>query len=410
MRCRNSTGAGCVLRFLSRSDIVTWPHGPYESDDWRSTRGRDKQRRAGATFWLGHIRRASGPAIINRRRLAKVPGASMGLSVNRSDKKDQIMPEQFAVELKGITKRYSGHTAVKDLDLRVPTGSVYGLLGPNGAGKTTTLRMIMNIIGPDAGEVSLLGQGGSGRDLSRRIGYLPEERGLYKKMKVLDLLVFLAQIKGVDRSQARRGSIAWLERLGLSDWMEKKIDDLSKGMQQKVQFISTMLHNPELVVLDEPFAGLDPVNTQVIKDIVVDLSERGTTTLFSTHIMEQAEKLCDSVCIIARGTKVVDGSLAEVKKGHRGRHVIVAVESGMDSFRRILDQPSTVAQADTYGQYAELELAEGADPQRLLKDLVEAGARVTRFEIAEPTLNKIFIDLVGSEAATSPAQEHVANA
>jgi len=320
------------------------------------------------------------------------------------------MPEQFAVELKGITKRYSGHTAVKDLDLRVPTGSVYGLLGPNGAGKTTTLRMIMNIIGPDAGEVSLLGQGGSGRDLSRRIGYLPEERGLYKKMKVLDLLVFLAQIKGVDRSQARRGSIAWLERLGLSDWMEKKIDDLSKGMQQKVQFISTMLHNPELVVLDEPFAGLDPVNTQVIKDIVVDLSERGTTTLFSTHIMEQAEKLCDSVCIIARGTKVVDGSLAEVKKGHRGRHVIVAVESGMDSFRRILDQPSTVAQADTYGQYAELELAEGADPQRLLKDLVEAGARVTRFEIAEPTLNKIFIDLVGSEAATSPAQEHVANA
>jgi len=320
------------------------------------------------------------------------------------------MSDQFAVELKGITKRYSGHTAVKDLDLGVPKGSVYGLLGPNGAGKTTTIRMIMNIIGPDAGEVRVLGHDRSGRDLSHRVGYLPEERGLYKKMKVLDLLVFLAQIKGVDHSQARRGSVEWLERLGLSDWVEKKIDDLSKGMQQKVQFISTMLHNPELVILDEPFAGLDPVNTQVMKDIVVDLSKRGTTTLFSTHIMEQAEKLCDSVCIIARGTKVVDGPLAEVKKGHRGRHVIVAVESGMDSVRSLLDERSLIAKADAYGQYAELELAEGADPQMLLKNLVQAGARVTRFEIAEPTLNKIFIDLVGPEAAAAPAKEDFANA
>ncbi len=320
------------------------------------------------------------------------------------------MSYQFAVELQGITKRYSGHTAVKELDLRVPRGSVYGLLGPNGAGKTTTIRMIMNIIGPDAGEVRLLGHDRSGRDLSHRIGYLPEERGLYKKMKVVDLLVFLAQIKGVDRGQARRGSVEWLERLGLRDWAEKKIDHLSKGMQQKVQFISTMLHKPELVILDEPFAGLDPVNTQVMKDIVVDLSERGTTTLFSTHIMEQAEKLCDSVCIIARGTKVVDGPLGEIKKGHRGRHVVVVAESGMDSVRRLLEERSLIAGADTYGQYAELELAEGADPQILLQNLVQAGVRVTRFEVAEPTLNKIFIDLVGREAATAPAKENFANA
>lgn len=268
----------------------------------------------------------------------------------------------------------------------------------------------MNIIGPDAGEVRLLGHDRSGRDLSHRIGYLPEERGLYKKMKVVDLLVFLAQIKGVDRGQARRGSVEWLERLGLRDWAEKKIDHLSKGMQQKVQFISTMLHKPELVILDEPFAGLDPVNTQVMKDIVVDLSERGTTTLFSTHIMEQAEKLCDSVCIIARGTKVVDGPLGEIKKGHRGRHVVVVAESGMDSVRRLLEERSLIAGADTYGQYAELELAEGADPQILLQNLVQAGVRVTRFEVAEPTLNKIFIDLVGREAATAPAKENFANA
>ena len=317
------------------------------------------------------------------------------------------MADQLAVELEGVTKRFAGHTAVRDLDLRVPTGSVYGLLGPNGAGKTTTIRMMMAIIAPDAGRVKLFGQAKRGRELSQRIGYLPEERGLYRKMKVIDLLVFLAQIKGVDGRSARKGAVEWLELLGLGDWVEKKIDDLSKGMQQKVQFISTLQHEPDLVILDEPFAGLDPVNTQVMKNVIVQLTRRGTTTLFSTHIMEQAEKLCDSVCIIARGDKVVDGPLREVKQKHGGDHVIVAVERGLKSVANILDDRSLVSKSDNYGQYAELELVEGADAQKLLHGLMSAGATVTRFEIAEPTLNKIFIDLVGPEAATARAEEVV---
>lgn len=293
---------------------------------------------------------------------------------------------------------------MRELTLNVPRGAVYGLLGPNGAGKTTTLRMIMSIILPDEGRIVLFGESGSGQDLSQRIGYLPEERGLYRKMKVLDLLVFLAEIKGVDRRVARRSGRDWLERLGLADWTEKKIDDLSKGMQQKVQFIATVLHRPELVILDEPFAGLDPVNTQVIKDIVVELSKSGTTILFSTHIMQQAEKLCDAVCIIARGQKVLDGGLAEVKRTHGGRHVVIALEPG-GSVDRVLRDRTLVLQANDYGNYAEVELVDGVDPQRLLHGLIEAGARLTRFEVAEPSLEKIFIDKVGVEAATARAVE-----
>jgi ABC-2 type transport system ATP-binding protein len=320
------------------------------------------------------------------------------------------MSDQLAVELRGVTKRFAGHTAVRDLDLMIPAGSVYGLLGPNGAGKTTTIRMIMAIIAPDVGSVRLFGQAKRGRELSQRIGYLPEERGLYRKMKVIDLLVFMAQIKGVGGRRAKKSAVEWLELLGLSDWVEKKVDDLSKGMQQKVQFISTLQHEPDLVILDEPFAGLDPVNTQVMKDVIVELTRRGTTTLFSTHIMEQAEKLCDSICIIARGAKVVDGSLREVKRKHGGSHVVVAVEQGVESVAGILDDRSLVSKTDNYGQYAELELVDGADAQRLLHGLVSSGATVTRFEIAEPTLNKIFIDLVGPDAATPRAEEVPNNA
>ena len=210
-----------------------------------------------------------------------------------------------------IVKRFAGHTAVDGLTLTVPKGVIYGLLGPNGAGKTTTIRMIMNIYVPDSGSVRLFGEDGTGRDHSARIGYLPEERGLYPKMRVLDVLVFLAEMRGVSRRVARARAGEWLERLGLSDWRAQKVNALSKGMQQKVQFISTVLHDPDLLVMDEAFAGLDPVNSQVLKDTVLDLRGRGKTILLSTHIMEQAEKLCDSVCIIARGRKLVDGTLAD---------------------------------------------------------------------------------------------------
>jgi ABC-2 type transport system ATP-binding protein len=309
-----------------------------------------------------------------------------------------------------VTKRFSGHTAVDALSLTVPAGVIYGLLGPNGAGKSTTIRMIMGIYVPDDGSVSVFG-GSGGLEQSERIGYLPEERGLYPKMRVLDVLLFLAEMKGMDRRAARPKALAWLERLGLLDWQLRKVNELSKGMQQKVQFISTVLHDPDLLVMDEAFSGLDPVNAQVLKETVLDLRARGKTILLSTHIMEQAEKLCDSVCIIARGRKLVDGTLAEVKRTHGGRHVLVNFDGARGAADRVFADRHLVAKADVSGQFAELELAADADAQGILQALVSSGARLSRFELAEPSLNKIFIDLVGPEAATAAAQpEEVARA
>ena len=301
------------------------------------------------------------------------------------------------VELERITKRFSGHVAVSDLSLSVRRGLVFGLLGPNGAGKTTTIRMVMNILIPDEGVVRLFGDDLGGRHHSARIGYLPEERGLYKKMRVRDTLVFLAEAKGVARSVAVRKADLWLERLGLSEWRMRKVEELSKGMQQKAQFISTMLHEPELLVLDEPFAGLDPINAQALKDVIVELSRGGTTIVFSTHQMDVAEKVCDHVCIIARGRKVLDGGLSEVKRVHGGTHVAVGFEDGGDRAIDILSDRSLVAKADDYGPYAELALAAGADPQMLLERLVRSGVRLRRFERVEPSLHRIFLDKVGAD-------------
>ena len=303
-----------------------------------------------------------------------------------------------------VTKRFARHTAVDGLSLSVPRGVIYGLLGPNGAGKTTTIRMIMDVIEPDEGSVRLFGEQGTGRDHSARIGYLPEERGLYRRMRVLDLLVFLAEMKGVERRRARARAALWLERLGLEAWRLRRVDELSKGMQQKVQFVSTILHEPELLVLDEPFAGLDPVNTQVLKDAVVELRRDGVTILFSTHIMEQAEKLCDQLCIIARGRKLVDGALADIKRTQTGHHLVIGFDGAPGAAAQLFADERVVKKVDDYGQYAELELAPGADPQRLLAALVSSGARLARFELSEPSLNKIFLDLVGPEAATPAAR------
>ncbi|HEV8381206.1 MAG TPA: ATP-binding cassette domain-containing protein [Gemmatimonadales bacterium] len=302
-----------------------------------------------------------------------------------------------------VTKRFAGHTAVDALSLSVSSGIIYGLLGPNGAGKTTTLRMIMDIYEPDSGSVRLFDTVAGGRDHSARIGYLPEERGLYQKMRVLDVLVFLAEAKGVSRRTARVKALEWLDKLGLTDWRLRKVSDLSKGMQQKVAFISTVLHDPELVIFDEPFSGLDPVNSQVLRDTVLDYRRRGKTVLFSTHIMEHAEKLCDRLCIIARGKKLIDGSLAEVKRTHGGQHVIVAFNGSQGSAQQIFADKKLVAKIQDFGQQAELELAPGADPQEILKGLVDSGARLARFELASPSLHKIFVDLVGPEAATAAA-------
>ena len=310
------------------------------------------------------------------------------------------------LRLDGVVKRFAGHTAVQDLTMEVPPGGIFGLLGPNGAGKTTTIRMIMNVITPDAGRITLFG-GPASRSLAARVGFLPEERGLYKKMRVLDHLVFFGEVKGLAPRVARARSREWLDRLGLADWGTHKVEDLSKGMQQKVQFISALLHEPELLVLDEPFSGLDPVNSQVMKDVVVDLARQGRTVLFSTHIMEQAERMCDRIVIISRGRKVVDGPISEVKRDFGGSYVALAF--GRDGGRAapILADRSLVGQVDDYGASAEVRLADGAAPDELLARLVSAGVGLTRFEVVEPSLHSIFIAKVGPEAATAPAKEEL---
>ena len=302
-----------------------------------------------------------------------------------------------------VTKRFAGHTAVDGLSLSVRAGVIFGLLGPNGAGKTTSIRVIMDIFQPDEGSVQLFGER-AGRDHSARIGYLPEERGLYPRMRVLDVLVFLAEVKGVPRRAARLRALEWLDRLGLGDWRLRRVNELSKGMQQKVQFISTMLHDPDLVILDEPFSGLDPVNAQVMKDTVLELRRRGKTILFSTHIMEQAEKLCDELCIIARGKKLVDGALSDIKRTRGGHHLVIGFDGSAGGAQQVFADKGFVKRVDDYGQYAELELAAGADAQQILQRLVASGARLSRFELMEPSLNKIFIDLVGPEAARAEAR------
>ncbi|HSQ04086.1 MAG TPA: ATP-binding cassette domain-containing protein [Burkholderiales bacterium] len=306
---------------------------------------------------------------------------------------------ELAVDIRHIVKRFSGHTAVRDFSLQIPRGSVYGLLGPNGAGKTTTIRMLLNIIEPDEGSILVFGMPNTSSGITDRIGYLPEERGLYKKMQVRRLLRFLAELKGVARRTADTRIDDWLVRLGLrtsdKDWGLAKIDDLSRGMQQKVQFIGTLLHDPELVVLDEPFSGLDPINAQALKDTVVELRRSGKTVIFSTHLMDSAERLCDAVCIISRGEKVLDGALSEVKERQGGRHIALAVETG-DGVARILADRTLVKRVDDSNRFFEIELADGADPQELLRQVVNVGARVQRFELIQPSLHQIFLQRVGA--------------
>ncbi len=311
------------------------------------------------------------------------------------------------LQLDGVTKRFSGHTAVDALSLEVPKGGIFGLLGPNGAGKSTTIRMIMNIITPDEGRISVLGRGSASRELSDRIGFLPEERGLYKKMKVVDQLTFLGEAKGIRRAIARRKALAWLERLGLHDWTLKRVEDLSKGMQQKVQFIGALLHDPELLILDEPFSGLDPVNSQVMKDVVVEEARQGRTVLFSTHIMEQAERMCDRLVIIARGRVVVEGALADVKREFGGRHVALAFTRNADRAAKVLADRSLIEKVDDYGASAEVTLAPSGDADRLLRALVQEDVGLSRFEVVEASLQSIFIAKVGADAATAPAKEVV---
>ncbi|MDQ3906723.1 MAG: ATP-binding cassette domain-containing protein [Acidobacteriota bacterium] len=294
--------------------------------------------------------------------------------------------------LEGVSKSYDDCAAVRDLSLVVRPGTIYGLLGPNGAGKTTTIRMIVNIIAPDTGRVELYGQPMSER-LMDRIGYLPEERGLYKKMRVADQLRFFAELKGLDARTADARASRWLERLKLEEWRLKKTDELSKGMQQKIQFITTVMHEPDLLILDEIFSGLDPVNAELLIEVLLELKAAGHTIILSTHQMEQAERLCDDICLIDKSRKVFDGPLREVKKSF-GRHAVALRAEGTNG---VLDDPRLVSSVKPLGDYSEVLLAEGADAQALLRRLIVGGASVTRFETVEPSLHDIFIQKV-SEA------------
>lgn len=297
------------------------------------------------------------------------------------------------VSIDHITKRFGEFTAVSDLSLAVYPGRIYGLLGPNGAGKTTTIRMIVNIMAPDSGRIDVFGQQ-INPELQDRIGYLPEERGLYKKMKVGDQIQFFAALKNIDGKEADRRVDRWLSRLKLSEWKNRKSGELSKGMQQKVQFINSVIHEPDLLILDEPFSGLDPVNLELLKEVILELKAFGKTIIFSTHQMEIAERICDDICLINGSRKVLEGSIREVKRGF-GRHAVALRLQGGD---QVLADDSLVTKIDRHSDGMEVFLADGANAQTLLKRLIEAGAQIERFEMIEPSLSNIFIEKV-SEAA-----------
>ena len=295
------------------------------------------------------------------------------------------------LKLTGVTKRFDEFTAVNDLSLQVRPGRIFGLIGPNGAGKTTTIRMIVNITAPDEGTIELFGKHIS-EELQDRIGYLPEERGLYKKMKVIDQLRFFGELKNVKGKQAEDSINRWLERMKLTEWKTKKASELSKGMQQKIQFIAAVMHDPDLMILDEPSSGLDPVAQELLKDVILELKAEGKTIIFSTHQMETAEKLCDDICMIYKSRKVLDGTLREIKRSFGRNSVALRIEGGGAG---VLEDRSLVASVEQHSDDVEALLAEGADAQQLLRRLIEAGATVTKFELVEPSLNDIFIAKVG---------------
>ncbi|HET6231382.1 MAG TPA: ATP-binding cassette domain-containing protein [Longimicrobiaceae bacterium] len=304
-----------------------------------------------------------------------------------------------ALLLDGVSKRYAGHTAVDNLCLEVPPGTIYGILGPNGAGKSSTLRMVMNIIIRDSGTVSLLGADPErDRSVLRRVGYLPEERGLYRKMRVLDVIVFFAELKGLDRRTARTEGDRWLERMGLADWRLAKVETLSKGMQQKVQFITTVVHKPDLLILDEPQSGLDPVNQEVLRDTILAARDEGRTVIFSTHNMEQAEQLCEHVCIIAGGRKVLDGRLRDIRRENLGRRYGVEFDGETPTATAFMSAAGRYGQAERKGEGWEIDLPDAVQPRDYVAALNDLDAPLMRFERVQPSLHEIFVRNVGDAA------------
>ncbi|MGD9561352.1 MAG: ABC transporter ATP-binding protein [Pyrinomonadaceae bacterium] len=308
-----------------------------------------------------------------------------------------------SLRVSSVTKRFADFTAVEDLSFDVRAGRVFGFLGPNGAGKTTTIRMIVGITAPDEGSIELFGRPMS-HTLQDRIGYLPEERGLYKKMRVVDQLKYFAELKGVSGAMAEKRIDHWLDRMNLAEWKKKKTTDLSKGMQQKIQFVSTVLHDPDLLILDEPFSGLDPVNVEFMIDVLSEFRTQEKTVIFSTHLMSTAERLCHDILLINKSQKVVSGSLREVKESY-GTNLIAFRGTGAE---KVLADRGLVERAVAHADEQELHLAAGVDPQRLLTALMDSGASITKFEVTEPSLNDIFIDKVREPA--TPAEGELTEA
>jgi ABC-2 type transport system ATP-binding protein len=295
------------------------------------------------------------------------------------------------VELAGVTKAYENKVAVHNLSLSIEAGQMFGLLGPNGAGKTSSIRMMMGITIPDSGRIGLFEKPFERKNLER-VGYLPEERGLYKKMKVADQLVFFGQLHGLEAEEAQKRAVAWAKRMEIADSLQKKTEELSKGMQQKIQFIATLLHDPELIVMDEPFSGLDPLNALLVEKTLLELKSQGKAILFSTHRMDQVEKLCDSICLINNGEAVLSGNLREIKGRYERNRVIVEFAGSTDFLKS-----AEIAEAKNYSGHAEIKLKPHGDAQKLLHEAA-AAATIYRFELVEPSLEEIFIETVGAKA------------
>jgi ABC-2 type transport system ATP-binding protein len=299
------------------------------------------------------------------------------------------------LRLENVSKHFSGHTAVDQLSLEIGRGSIHGLLGPNGAGKSTTLRMIMNVLLRDEGRLEVLGRDPErDRSVLRRVGYLPEERGLYKRMK--------------DRAEARRRGTAWLERLGLEQWIDERVETLSKGMQQKVQFVATVLHDPELLILDEPQSGLDPVNQEILADTIRSARREGRTVVLSTHNMAQAEELCDRVTLIAGGRKVLEGAVPQLRRRHRLNVYRLVLDSDSSDWRPLARRTDLVRSAELRdGHVVEIEVAEARTSRDLLEAVLAARLQLVRFEQVEPTLHEIFLQHVGDAAPHATRRETI---
>jgi ABC-2 type transport system ATP-binding protein len=299
------------------------------------------------------------------------------------------MQDMSIIELENITKSYGNHVAVEDLSLHVPRGSIYGFIGPNGSGKTTTIRMIMNILYPDNGIIKVFGKEHVGSSLDN-IGYLPEERGLYRKMKVKELISFYGELKNV--SKPAKEADFWLEKFDLVKWSGKKAEALSKGMSQKLQFIIAIINRPEIIILDEPFSGLDPVNAEIIKDVVLDLKKEGATILFSTHDMAVAERMCDFIFMIYKGRKVLDGTLESIQKTYGQDTIRIQSDGGI----KVLEGINGIEKINDFGQIQELKMKKDTDNQKILSAIMKK-TRVMKFEIASPSLNDIFIRIARPE-------------